>query len=130
MLGKRSGVAAQIKLIQPKAEETHFHGHYLNLSVKDVTQDCKILKDTIGIVGEIYVLDKYSPKREILLGEIQRYIEEVVEDELDKLCLTRWTVRAKCYKKVITNYGGLPLYHVAISYFTFINEEQITQSAS
>ena len=39
MLRKKSGVAAQLKSIQPKAKETHCHGHYLNLSVKDVTQE-------------------------------------------------------------------------------------------
>ena len=27
MVGKRSGVAAQIKIVQPKAIETHCHGH-------------------------------------------------------------------------------------------------------
>ena len=31
MLGNRSGVAAQIKRVQPKAIETHCHRHSLNL---------------------------------------------------------------------------------------------------
>ena len=35
MLRKRSGVAAQIKRVQPKVIETHCHRHSLNLLVKD-----------------------------------------------------------------------------------------------
>ena len=98
MLGKKSGVAAQLKSIQPKAKETHCHGHSLNLSVKEVTQESKTLKDTMGTVGEICILVKYSPKRENLLGEIQSNIEGITEGEefvkrkvttLDKLCPTR-----------------------------------------
>ena len=27
--------------------------------------------------------------------------------KLDKLCVTRWTVRAKCYKKILDNYEAL-----------------------
>ena len=58
----------------------------------------------------------YSPKRENLLGEIQSNIEGITEGEefvklkvttLDKLCPTRWTVRAKCYQKIIDNYESL-----------------------
>ena len=87
----------------------------MNLSVKDVTSQCKLLKDTIGIVGEICVLVKFSPKREILLGELQENIEGDFENEvekrkpisLDKLCSTRWTVRAKCYQKIIDIYDKI-----------------------
>ena len=38
MLGKRSGVVARIKRVQPKAIETHCCCHSLNLSVKDATK--------------------------------------------------------------------------------------------
>ena len=67
------------------------------MSVTDVTQESKILKDTMGIVGEICILVKYSPKGENLLGEIQSNIEGITEGEefvkrkvttLDKLCPT------------------------------------------
>ena len=116
MLGKKSGVAAQLKSIQPEAKETNCHGHSLNLSVKDVTQESRTVKDTMGTVGEICILGKYSPKQENLLGEIQSNIEGITEGEefvkrkvttLDKLCPTRWTVRAKCYQKIIDNYESL-----------------------
>ena len=115
MMGRKSGVATKIKEIQKNALETHCHGHSLNLSVKDVTSQCKLLKDTIGIVGEICVLVKFSPKRENLLGDLQENIEGDFENEeekrkpisLDKLCSTRWTVRAKCYQKIIDIYDKI-----------------------
>ena len=74
-MGCKSGVAKQIKEMQPKALETHCHGHTLSLSVKDMTKQCKLLNDVIGTIGEITVLVKYSPKREQLLGSIQNNLE-------------------------------------------------------
>ena len=64
MASKRSGVATQISAIQPKTLTTHCFGHSLRLAVKDPTANCKILGDTMGTVGEITVLIKFSPKRE------------------------------------------------------------------
>jgi len=75
MMGKKSGVATQIKAIQPKAIITHCHGHSLSLAVKDLTSSCKVLSDTMGTAGEICVLIKYSPKREKILGSIDEMTE-------------------------------------------------------
>ena len=62
MLGYRNGVAKQMQDEQPKALVTHCHGHSLSLSIKDLTSQCKLLNDTMGTVGEITILVKYSPK--------------------------------------------------------------------
>lgn len=115
MLGRKTGVAAQLSSIQPKALVTHCHGHSLSLAVKDLTSECKVLADTMGTVGEICVLVKYSPKREKMLGSIQENVEGEVDEEvfreesttLDKLCVTRWTVRATCFLKILKNYDEL-----------------------
>ena len=79
-----------------------------------MTNQGKLLSDVIGTVGEITVLVKYSPKREQLLGSIQSNIECDENNEslgqptsLSKLCVTRWTVRATTYMKVLTNYNNL-----------------------
>ena len=94
MMGKKSGVATRILAEQPKAIVTHCLGHSLSLAVKDLTAFCKILGDTMGTVGEICVLVKYSPKREKMLGRIRENIEgEFFDDNnkysaLDKLCNT------------------------------------------
>ena len=68
MLGKKSGIAVQIKNLQPLANYTHCYVHSLSLSVKDATKPVKILRDTMGGSKEIIVLVKYSPKRDNLLG--------------------------------------------------------------
>lgn len=106
MLGCKSGVAKQIQDIQPKAHVTHCHGHSLSLSIKDTTKHCKVLTDTMGTAREIVTLIKYSPKRENLLGEIKSNIES--DDRgITKLCPTRWTVRATCFKRILENYQAL-----------------------
>ena len=81
MMGKRTGVATQISAEQPKAIATHCHGHSLSLSVKSLTSECDILRDTMGTVGEICILVKYSPKREKLLRKISENIEGELEED-------------------------------------------------
>ena len=125
MMGKKSGVATQIKKDQPKAIETHCHGHSLSLAIKDLTSSCEILSNTMATVGEICVLVKYSPKREKVLGSLDEDIEgEICESEtekekpvsLDKLCKTRWTVRASCFNKIFERYQALQsLWKVCLS---------------
>ena len=67
----------------------------------------------MGTVAEITTLVKYSPKREQLLGTIKENIvfehEESFEEieSLSKLCVTRWTVRAAAFQKVMSNYAQL-----------------------
>ena len=112
VLGKRSGVAAQIKRVQPKAIETHCQGHSLNLSVKDATKSNRLINDVLEIV-EITKLIKFSPKKEQLLGAVKENLEIDNDDSLEqndslaKLCTTRWTVRANAFNKVIYNFGPL-----------------------
>ena len=53
MLGKKSGAAAQIKLLQPKAVESHCQGHSLSLSVRDTTKASGLLGNVMETVAEI-----------------------------------------------------------------------------
>ena len=101
ILGKSSGVATQIFPEQPKSYYIHYHAHSLSLSVKDVTKNTKILRDTIGTAEEIAILIKHSPKRVNILGSIRKQIEcendsDFHTNKLLKLSKTRWTVRAVC----------------------------------
>ena len=50
MMGKKSGVAAEIIKLEPKALATHCRCHYLNLSVKSATEQCQLLRDTLDTV--------------------------------------------------------------------------------
>ena len=114
MMGKRSGVATQIQSLQPKAIITQCHGHSLSLAVKDLTSSCPVLSNTMGTAGEICILVKYSAKREKILGSLDEVTEGELDDtgknkdtSLDKLCTTRWTVRAACFNKILEKYADL-----------------------
>ena len=112
MMGKKSGVSTQIFVEQPKAVAIHCQGHSFSLPVKSLTNECDILRDTLSVVGEICILVKFSPKRESLLGNINDNIEKGQEDveqikKLTKLSTTRWTVGAKCMKRILDNYQSL-----------------------
>ena len=113
MLGKRSGVAAQIKRVQPIAIEMHCHGHSLNLSVKDATKSNRLINDVLEIVVKITNLMKFSPKRKQLLGVVKENFEIDNDDSLEqndylvKIGTTRWTVTANDFNKVINNFGSL-----------------------
>ena len=44
------------------------------------------------------------------MENIERESEESsrsVNQKLDKLCVTRWAIRAKCFKKILDNYEAL-----------------------
>lgn len=43
--------------------------------MKDFTKTLNLLKNTLGFSPEIVILIKYSPKREITLGNIKEQIE-------------------------------------------------------
>ena len=61
MMGHKTVVAKRIQDLQPKAYRIHYHGHLLNLSVKDTTKNCKFLSDTIDTAKEIISLIRFSP---------------------------------------------------------------------
>ena len=112
MLGKKCGVAKQIQDIQPQAFPTHCHAYSLRLGVKDTVKACKILSDTMDTSKEIITLIKYSPKRETMLGDEKDNIEGEDDDEhkdpgVVTFWPTRWTVTAKCYKRILDNYETL-----------------------
>ena len=113
MMKVKSGVATQIKTIQPNALETHCYANSEPLAVRETTTKSKMLRDTSDTVGKICVLIKFSPKRGKQFEEVQKNVEvassndaaEVVKP--DKFCLTRWIVREKCLAKVIELYDSL-----------------------
>ena len=110
MMGKRSGVYTQILAEKPNvmAMATHCQEHRLSLAINSLTKDCIILRDVMRTVGEIFVLVKYTPKREKMLGSIVENIQGEFEkssrfdnQKFDKLCVTR------CFKKILDNYEAL-----------------------
>ena len=110
MMGKKSGVSTQVLAGQPKDVAIHCQGHSLNLSVKLMTKKCDILHHVMSVVGEIFILVKFSSKREHLLGNISDDIEKEDSDmfkKLKKLSATGWTVCVECMKRFIDNCESL-----------------------
>ena len=75
MMEKHSGVSTKISEGQPNTAATHCQGYSLSLAVKSFTKEFIILRDIMGTVGEIWVLVKYSPKRENMLGKLTENVE-------------------------------------------------------
>ena len=104
---KRSEISTPILAEQPKSMTNH-------KLLKSLTKYCAILRDLMGTVGKICVLVKYSPKQEKMLGSVVENMEGEVEESsrssgqnFNKLCLTRWTIKAKCFKKILESYEVL-----------------------
>ena len=112
-LGKKSSIATRITVEQPNAPAVCY-GHSLNLKqLIQLTSLYELLDPTMGTLGEICALVKLFPKKENLLGTICEQVERKVNDEndtnqfssLDKLCITRWTIHANCFQKIINDYS-------------------------
>ena len=67
MSGRRSGVATQIQLEEPRALYVHCMGHSLNLAVQDTSRSVKVMADTFDTVLELAKLFKYSAKKKAML---------------------------------------------------------------
>ena len=59
MLSKNSGVATKIQEKQPKAFPTHCHYYSSSLSVKDSTEEWKLLSDGMEISKEKFTVIKF-----------------------------------------------------------------------
>ena len=106
MSGHRSGVAARIKVDEPKAIYTHCYGHALNLSCSDAIQGCKVMQNALDTTRQITQLVKGSTKRDTVFRHIK---ENLTPDApgIRVLCPTRWTVRAEAFQSVLLNMESL-----------------------
>ena len=106
MSGKKSGVAARMQVVEPRAVYTHCYGHALNLACGDAIKSCKLMKDSLDTTYEITKLVKKSPRRDAIFKRLK---EEMAVDSLGirVLCPTRWTVRAEALKSVLDNFDVL-----------------------
>ena len=108
MAGKKSVVTTKLLVEQPLV--THCQGHSLSSAVKYLTTSCKILCDTMSKTIEIWILVKYSQKRENILRRMKEKFAENFDPDpykilaLEKLCPTHCTVSASCFQNIIENY--------------------------
>lgn len=71
------------------------------MAVKQLISLCEVLgNNTMSTVGDISAAVKFSLKRENLLETIRKQ----VDGKFNKLWITRWTIDATCFQKIIKNY--------------------------
>jgi len=109
MSGVRNGVQALVKRDEKRALYVHCLAHSLNLCVQSVTNQCDLIRNTMGFMYELLQLIKFSPKCLTLFNSFRS--ETALGGEttpaLRSLCPTRWTVRNGSISSVLHNYTNL-----------------------
>ena len=101
--GKRSGVATQIQMEEPRAIiYLHCMGHSLNLAVQDTCQS--IMSDTFDTVLELSKTLKYSSKKKAMLLSLRALENNSLLMPVRPLCPARWTVHTESLSSIIANY--------------------------
>ena len=97
MAGRIQGAAARITEQYPSAYYVHCGSHALNLCVVSA---CTVqsVRNMHGTLEEICIFYQYSPKRQQLLEEKIRELENVNHTKQVSLCKTRWVARIEAYK--------------------------------
>ena len=102
-MGHLTGVATQLKKEEPSAIEVICLAHCLNLCLQDAAKMSTIVRDCLGLIGEISQLIHYSPKRSLVFNKCKNELNPNSHG-LKPLCPTRWTVRTGAIESVIENY--------------------------
>ena len=103
MMRHLTGVATQLRQIEPAALQVHCFAHSLNLCLQDAAKLCTIVRDCLGLVGEMIL---YSPKRSLVFDKCQKEFSPEAPG-LRPLCPTRWTVRTSALDSILKNYETL-----------------------
>ena len=72
MSGINNGVQALFKKESKHALYVHCVAHSLNLSLKDVTNTCEVIRDVMNFIFELTQLFKMSPKRLTLFNTLRK----------------------------------------------------------
>ena len=108
MSGINNGVQALFKAEAKQALYVHCLAHSLNLSLKDVTNTCEVIRDVLNFIYELTQLIKMSPKRLTLFDSLRKEVSintGELTPHLRMLCPTRWTVRHASIASILRNYG-------------------------
>ena len=108
MSGIRKGVQALFKKEVQQALYVHCLTHSLNLCLKDVTNNCELIRDVMSFIYELAQLFKLSPKRLTLFNSLRKEVcinTGEVTPNLRMLCPTRWTVQHTSITSILMNYS-------------------------
>ena len=104
MKGSKRGVSTQIIAEVPKAVYIHCLNHSLNLSVRDILELIKMIKEALGYSYEVIKLIAKSPKRETMMKDLKlEYLDDCIG--IHEFSKTRFTVKHKSLFSIIANYN-------------------------
>lgn len=110
MSGANNGVQALVKRENAKALYVHCLAHSLNLSLKDITNSCVLIRNAMDFIFTLVQLIRFSPKRLSLFDSLRKNITVSTGENTPSLrmvCPTRWTVRHTSISSILQNYGVL-----------------------
>ena len=105
MSGSKQGVSTQIIMEVPKAIYIHCLNHSLDLSVKDVLEVIKLIREALGHSYEIIKLMAKSAKRDTMLRMLKVENFDNTTMGIHEFSKTRWTVKHKSLASIIQNYN-------------------------
>ena len=108
MSGIRKRVQALFKKEVPQALYVHCLTHTLNLCLKDVTNNCELIRDVMSFIYDLAQLFKFSPKRLTLFNSLRKEVSintGEVTPNLRMLCPTQWTVQHTSFASILRNYS-------------------------
>ena len=94
MSGVNKGVATRFKKCSSRSIYVHY-GHLLSLATKDTLSSIPLLRNTLGVMQQLYLFLEASPKRHAMFlkqGEVVR--------TLKSLSVTRWTAHESSRKGI------------------------------
>ena len=116
--GHVSGVAKRFQKENAAALPVHCLAHCINLSLQEAAQKVKSVREGLNLAMDVIQLIKLSPKRQVLLENIQSQQASSANSGIRSLCPTRWTVRTGAIQAILNNYGSLQMTMEAASHGT------------
>lgn len=106
MLGRHSGVQAELKIERPLALYVYCGAHRLNLITQSACLASPLIRDALKWVHELGTLGKQSGKFEAIFSAVVAG-SEGQSTSLRPLCPTRWTVQGKDIRAVLSRYESV-----------------------
>ncbi|XP_047666557.1 zinc finger MYM-type protein 1-like [Tachysurus fulvidraco] len=106
MSGRHCGAQAQLKRQQPLALYVHCGSHCLNLITQSACLASPVIRDALQWVHELGTLSQQSGKFKSIFSAVAAG-SEGPSTSLRPLCPTRWTVRGKAIKAVLSQYESV-----------------------
>jgi Domain of unknown function (DUF4371)/hAT family C-terminal dimerisation region len=104
MAGVHSGVQRRIRDEQKKAVYVHCANHSLNLALQEASLRVHCIRDALSFTNDLATFFRDSAKRTAIMEAVLADMNQNAKSRLLPLCPTRWTVRTRALKAVLTNY--------------------------